>query len=213
MKCSVLMPTRERPDMAEESILSLGEGDFEVLMYVDDDDKDLLQYKDLEKKYEHVKLFVRPRLTYYRFHEMINQLAEHAEGEWLLLWNDDAFMKGEWISKLDDYDHKKVNVMRWGDSENKLNLFPAISRKMYELQGYYSMSPHCDSWAMDISLELGCQRWVHGMEIEHWRDYPELKDDTKKHTMTAYSTTVPQHSSQVVQDELKRAIELLGPHV
>lgn len=213
MKCSVLMPTRERPDMAEESVLSLGKGDFEVLMYVDDDDKDLLQYKDLEKKYKRVKLFVRPRLTYYRFHEMVNELAEHAKGDWLLLWNDDAFMEGEWLKHLDDYDHNKVNVMRWGTSPNNLNLFPAISRKMYELQGYFSKSPHCDSWAMDISQDLGCERWVMGMNIEHRRDYPTLADQTKVHSMEAYSVTVPQHSSGEVQDELHKATEMLREYV
>lgn len=211
MKCSVLMPTRERVDMAKESIQSLGDGDFEVLLFVDDDDPQLEEYCNL--KSPKVRVIIRPRLTYYRFHEMINELSKHAKGDWLLLWNDDAFMHGEWIHHLDDYDHDKVNVMRWGHSPNKLNLFPAISRKMYEIQGYYSASPHCDSWAMDLSKDLDCERWVFGMEIEHRRDSNTLNDETKAHTTQAYAVTVPQHNSPEVKEEYRKAIEKLKEHI
>lgn len=197
--------------MAKESTKSLGKGNFEVLLFVDDDDEQLEAYKELESKSTHV--LIRPRLSYYRFHEMINELCKHAKGDWLLLWNDDAFMHGQWIHHLDEYDPNKVNVMRWGHSSNGLNLFPAISRKMYEVQGYFSMSPHCDSWAMDISKELSCERWVEGMTIEHRRDESSLADDTKAHSMEAYSVTVPQHGSGEVQGEMRRAIEMLKEYV
>lgn len=211
MKCSVLMPSRERPEMAKESIESLGEGDFEVLIYLDNNDPKLHKYKKLKSK--KVRLFVRPRVTYYKFHEMINELCKHAKGDWLMLWNDDAFMHGEWISYLDKYDHNKVNVMRWGGSPNNLNLFPAISRKTYEIQGFYSVSPHCDSWAMDLSVDLGCERWVDGMKIEHLRDEPSLSDATKEHTMKAYEVTVPQHSSEEVRKAYAEAVIKLREHV
>lgn len=213
MKCSVLMPTRERVHMARESIESLGSGDFEVLLYVDDDDSQLAGYEELASDNKRVKLFVKPRLTYYRFHEMINELSTHAKGDWLLLWNDDAFMQGEWLPSLNEFDHNKVNVMRWGNSPNNLNLFPAISRKMYEVQGYFSQSPHCDSWAMDISKELDCERWVHGMEIEHRRDNGDLQDTTKAHSMEAYGTTVPQHGTPEVQGEMRNMIDKLREFV
>lgn len=208
MKASVLMPTRERVEMCKESIESLGEGDFEVLLYVDDDDSQKEQYEALAS--DKVRVFVLPRLTYYRFHEMINFLAKNAKGDWLLLWNDDAFMHGEWLKHLDDYDHDEINVMRFGHSPNKLNLFPAISRKLYDTQGYYSQSPHCDSWAMDLSKDLDCERWVFGMEIEHRRDETSLADDTKAHSVEAYKTTVPQHNSSIVQSEYQRMLRILS---
>lgn len=211
MIASVLMPTRERIEMAKESIESLGEGDFEVLLYVDDDDAQLEEYKKLESK--KVRVFVRPRATYYRFHEMINELSKEARGDWLFLWNDDAFMQGEWLPSFKDFDPFKVNVMRFGSSANNLNLFPAISRKMYEVQGFYSLSPHCDSWAMDISKELGCERWVHGMTIEHRRDYSSLHDATKAHSMEAYNVTVPRHGSDEIQGKMRESIDKLREYV
>lgn len=209
------MPTRERPDMAEESIVSLGEGDYEVLIYLDEDDKDLLQYKDLEKKYPRVKVFVEPRLTYYKFNEMINFLAEKAKGDWLWLWNDDAFVtQGNPFEHLNYLNPDKARVLWYNcRPNNHLNLFPAISRKMYEVQGYFSMSPHCDSWAMDIGNILGIQEKVPGVWLEHRRDFNTLKDDTKKHTMGAYSVTVPKHSSDEVQKEMQLAIGKLQKHV
>ena len=208
MKCSVLMPSRERPDMAEESIKSLGKGDYEVLVYLDDDDKDLLQYKDIAKKYKQVKLFIQPRLTYYRFHEMINFLAEHAKGDWLWLWNDDAFVtEGNPFEHLKSQDSDKVVVLWYRCRPNDhLNLFPAISRKMYETQGFFSMSPHCDSWAMDMGNELGVQHKVPDVWLEHRRDFTSLVDDTKAHTMNAYNVTVPQHNSEEVQAEFRKQV-------
>lgn len=193
------MPSRNRPEMAEESIQSLGEGDFEVLIFLDDDDENILQYKDMAKKYKNVRIFVQPRETYYKFHKMINFLSAKAKGDWLLLWNDDAFMQGEWIHNLEKSNHEKIYVVRFGDSGNRLNLFPAISRKMYEVMGFYSMSPHCDSWVQDLSRDLGCELWFYDMQIEHRRDSHTLRDETKHHTMEAYKVTVPYHESEEVR--------------
>lgn len=215
MKCSVLMPTRERVDMTVESIDSLGKGDFEVLLYVDVDDKQMRDYVLLEKKYPNVKVYVKERLTYYRFHEMINFLAKKAKGDWLWLWNDDAFVtEGNPFEYLESLDHTKPQVLWYNcRPNNHLNLFPAISRKMYDVQGYFSMSPHCDSWAMDIGNMLGIQEKVPDVWLEHRRDFNSLKDETKKHTMEAYNVTVPQHSSPEVQAELKSAAQKLREHL
>lgn len=202
------MPTRERPEMAEESIASLGKGNFEVLLYVDVDDKRMPDYVLLEKKFPYVKVYVRERLTYYRFNEMINLLAKKAKGDWLWLWNDDAFVtEGNPFEYLENLDHTKPKVLWYNcRPNNHLNLFPAISRKMYVVQGYFSMSPHCDSWAMDIGNILGIQEKVPGVWLEHRRDFNTLTDETKKHTMEAYNVTVPKHSSDEVQKELQLSV-------
>lgn len=213
MIASVLMPSRERPEMAEESIQSLGKGNFEILVYLDDDDSKLMQYKDMARKYPHVKLFIQPRLTYYRFHEMVNFLSEHAKGDWLFLWNDDAFMHGNWLDKLKKCDHNKLFVIKFGNKPPNMNLFPAISRKLYDTQGYYSLSPHCDSWAMDLGKSLGIDLLLEGMEVEHRRDDNTLHDDTKKHSMDAYKVTVPEHESPAVREAYEINLIKLKKHL
>lgn len=211
MLVSVLLPSRGRPQMCLDSIKSLGKGRFEVLVYLDKDDPKVQSYLLKLSHMKHVKIFIRERTSYVNFQDMINFLAAEAKGDWLLLWNDDAFIRGKWLWVAKQHDPEKVNVLRFGNSINNLNLFPAISRKMYELQGYYSLSPHCDSWAMDISQTLGCERWEQGMEIEHRRDWEDLQDDTKAHTMESYSVTIPKHSD--LQPQMNEMIEKLRPYV
>lgn len=213
MIASVIMPTRDRLEMAVKSIESLGEGDYEVLLYVDNDDPQLEGYKRLGQR-KNVRVFVQPRLTYYKFQEMVNFLSKKAKGDWLLLWNDDAYMKSSgWDKKLATYDHNKIYVARWWKFPQKLNLFPAITRKMYKVQGFYSLSPHCDSWVQDISTQLGCEVWFDDIEVEHIRDENSLSDDTKKHSSNAYAVTSPEHNSPEMQDKLQYWVLQLKKHL
>lgn len=207
MKVSVLMPSRDRFQAAVDSITSLGAGDFEVLLYVDEDDPQLNDYRNLENK--HIHVHIGERLGYHNFHKMVNKLAKESKGDWLLLWNDDAIMHGDWINF--EADHNKVRVMRFGDESKTMNLFPAISRKMYEVQGFYSLSTHCDSWAQDISQDLGVEVWVFGMRVEHKRD--QMNDQTKSDSQKAYKTTSPEYNSDTMQEKRREVVEKLKPYV
>lgn len=197
---SVLMPSRMRSELAKESILSLGEGDFEVLMYIDDDDPEKVNYLDITGLTNlPVKVFIRPRVGYHNFHEMINYLAEKAQGEWLMLWNDDAVMDCDnWTGLVDQADKglTVLNITNPGVDNN--NLFPVISRELYELMGHYSLSTHCDSWVQDLANECGIHRSLNGTHIEHRRD--RINDAVKNETQGAYKTTSPEYSSPYMQE-------------
>lgn len=186
MKVSVLLPTRERAQMAKESIESLGGGDFEVLLYVDTDDPQLKAYKSLAS--DRVKVFVEPRLTYANFHRMVNFLAKKAKGDWLLLFNDDMRIDGDW--KVPDADKPQV-LNFWDPNNMRNNLAPIISRSMYETMGHFSLSTHCDSWVQDIANELGIHVPVPGVRVTHLRE--SLNDATKSHSQPVYATSSPEY--------------------
>lgn len=205
---SVLMPSRQRPGLAQESIESLGKGDFEVLIWLDADDPDLEAYKSLKLG----KYFIRQRVGYPGFHEMVNLLAAKAKGDWLLLWNDDALMSPpDWHKKINMRDSRKPVVLNFfapGVMDN--NLFPVVSRSMYEAMGHFSLSPHCDSWVQDTANELGIHESVVGIEAWHRRDI--ISDATKTHSQATYAQTSPRYNSVEIQNlrnEDKRKVEAL----
>jgi len=197
---SVLMPSRMRYELAKESILSLGDGGYEVLMYIDEDDPDKEHYLDFSGLMGlPVRTFIKPRVGYHKFHEMINFLAEQAKGEWLMLWNDDALIECEdWVGKVSSAEKglTVLNITNPGVDNN--NLFPVISRELYELIGHFSLSTHCDSWVQDLANECGVHQSLNGTHIEHRRD--RVNDEVKNETQGAYKTTSPEYSSPGMQE-------------
>lgn len=199
---SVLMPSRQRPELARQSIESLGD-DIEVLIWVDDDDPELEGYQQLD-----AKVFIRPRVGYPMMHTMINYLAKESTGDWLLLWNDDALMHtSDWQDKLPTITHRYPQILNIFNSNPEVNLFPVINRCAYEIMGHYSLSAHCDSWVQDIANRLEIHTFVPGIEIEHIRD--RLNDDTKNHSQGAYAITSPLHTSDKMQELMQKDIEKL----
>lgn len=205
MKVSVLLPTRQRAEMAKRAVDSLGEG-VEVLLWLDNDDPQLKDYLSLFPR-----VYVKPRLGYKGMHEMVNFLASKAKGDWLLLWNDDALMHTpDWQGKLPTSTHKP-QVLNIYNSNPEVNLFPLINRPMYKAMGHYSQSAHCDSWVQDIGNQLDIHTFVEGIEVEHLRD--KINDETKQHSQGAYAETSPLHSSErmvaLMQEDIKKIKELL----
>ena len=118
-KISVLLATRSRPKMLEDSIDSLlsnvsDSTNVEILLGVDNDDQetiDFIQTEDFQNKMQDtynadVQAILFDRLGYKNLHQYMNTLWGQASGEWLMLWNDDAIMQTQnWdleIGKFDD---------------------------------------------------------------------------------------------------------------
>ncbi len=198
---SVLLPSRNRSAMCEKSIHTLGSKDVEILIYVDYNDPDLASYILLGNDF--TTIVIGPRYTYKKLHEYYNLLSKMAKGDWLMLWNDDAEMLTyNWTDKLPAVD--KPMVVNF--NENPLdNLFPVISRQMYETMGHFSLSPHNDSWVQDIANELGIHTYIPGVQVKHLRDI--IEDDTKKETQSAYSETSPLHYSHDIQELMQIDIQ------
>jgi glycosyltransferase involved in cell wall biosynthesis len=153
---SVLVPSRERPELLARSIDSLGEGDLEILVRVDDDDPRLDEYR---RRFP--GLVIGRHHGYLGLHHYYNELAERARGDWLLLWNDDGMMETpNWIEIVRSFDGKMVvlnpatNHNNW---EIDMNVFPILPRKMVEVMGHFSLSNHNDSWMEFVARDAGIQ--------------------------------------------------------
>lgn len=189
---SVLLPSRGRPELLRKSIESLGEGNFEVLVRYDSDDKTM----PLKNVGKNVRLIKGDRVGYKNFHLMINELCEQAASDWLMLWNDDALMESkDWLNAFTNYDSKKATLLNFFDTENmNNNLFPVMSRSMYEAIGHFSLSTHCDTWAQDIANGTGTHHKVDGIRAKHIRE--SINDETKNETQAVYSESSPEYFSE-----------------
>jgi len=167
----------------------LGDGDIEVLLWVDNDDPQLDGYLRIQS--DKIKVFSEDRVGYRNFHVMVNYLCEKSKGDWLFLWNDDAIMHtNDWVEKIQSFDHTKPAVLNAYDPGNMdWNLFPIISREMFNITGHFSLSTHCDTWSQDIGNAVEVHYPVHGVSIQHIRDF--INDQTKNDSQAAYAETSP----------------------
>lgn len=146
---SVLCPTRGRQEQFAQSVAGLrakASEPIEVLAYVDDDD--MLPYFGCA---DHC--IQGPRVGYAGMHDMVNALAGIAEGEWLLLWNDDAVMQtAAWDAIVDRHGYNVLNPRT--NHGHGVVPFPLVPRRWVQALGHFSLNRHCDSWWQEIGHRL-----------------------------------------------------------
>ncbi len=199
-RLSVLVPSRGRAELLKFSLdsLELEQNGLEALVWLDDDDPQLAKYQQFFSDNDRLKLFIKPRVGYKGFHTMINFLASQASGDWLFLWNDDAYMgSGEWYSTFTEHasliDPKEEPVVLniWTPLINR-GEFPVVSRKFYELLGHISQNTRCDIWTYKVSHYARIQRQIRGIDLRH-RKYGQdphlgdLEDETRKEVDALYA--------------------------
>jgi hypothetical protein len=196
---SILIPSRQRAKLLKSSLATLGNEDYEALVWVDDDDPELELYMDLP-----ATVFIKERVGYSNFYQMVNFLAAHAKGNWLLLWNDDMRIESKgWVDRIEAHDSRQPLVLNFWDVTNmRNNLAPVISRRWYKELGHFSLDTHCDSWVQDIANELEVHKPVVGIKVSHLREV--LSDQTKAESQAVYPTSSPRYDS----DEVKALREI-----
>jgi hypothetical protein len=196
MTISVLVPSRERPELLARSIESLGTGDLEVIVALDEDDPRLPDYDGLGTA------MVGPRHGYRSLQRYYNSLAARANGEWLLLWNDDCVMKThDWIEIVHSHDGRIVVLNPRTNHDNwriDMNVFPIFPRKMVELMGHVSLSRHNDSWIEYVAREAGIMIRVPILIYHDRADLTGNNDDA------VYSSRTLDHEG-FHSEELERA--------
>jgi hypothetical protein len=187
---SVLLPSRGRTRALAESIATLLDladkpGSVEILVAADPDDEPTWQ-ADLPWQ---ASIWTAPeRYGYPRLHEYVNQLAARADGEWLMLWNDDARMLTEGWDALVEAEPDGV---LWPHSNDipTCNTFPIWPRAWTDHLGHVSLSPHCDSWIQYLGQTIGRHERV---DVEILHDRADLTgghdDQTRAESLAGYRT-------------------------
>jgi len=174
---SFLIPSRGQPDLLLKCVdtivgHSTGGLQFEILIGMDEDDKDTLALlpalHDLTQPLRKpgvckLRTLVVPRKGYPRLHEYYNELAAMSSGKLLALWNDDVLM----LSPMWDFylaqelaEGGRNPYLMWIPQEVWWNAdgvfqmlsggFPIIHRDAYEAMGHFSQSPLNDRYLHDV---------------------------------------------------------------
>ncbi len=186
---SVIVPSRSRPDELLTSLTSLGltEHGMEALVWLDIDDPKLPRYKELMGSNPNIRLFIKDRVGYIKFHIMLNFLSSQAKFDWIFEFNDDAYMDNpNWFNVVKDFvkqfDSKKepVVINIWGQGKVINNLFPIVSRAYFENLGHFAISPNCDDWVRIVAIGAGISYNLNGIQPKHRKYGGEniLKDQT-----------------------------------
>lgn len=170
---SVLLPTRGRTDAllrSVSSLLSLAKhGDkIEILYGVDNDDTDVLKYiqEDIAKAWpqsdHNNKVLVFDRLGYGRLNQYVNTLAKHANGRWLMFWNDDALMQTQdWDSEITAHDDDFVVQRIPTHNNHPYAIFPIVPMTWFRLLGHLSPHQISDAWISQTAYMLGIMRNIN----------------------------------------------------
>jgi hypothetical protein len=167
-KISILLPTRKRTEAVVKSVGSLlanakNPADIEILIAYDEDDEESRHFFSttwfpfLEQAGATTKVFETERFGYLRLYKYVNFLAEHATGDWIMFWNDDALMLTEnWddeIRKEDGY----FGLLRMPcvTMNHPFALFPIVPGEWVDFFGKVSPVNHSDWWIYNVTVPVG----------------------------------------------------------
>lgn len=187
---SVLLPSRGRPKALRETVAGLLDladrpDSIQVLVAADPDDPETRE-ADLPAR---ATVWTAPeRYGYPRLHEYVNRLAGLSDGDWLMLWNDDArILTAGWDALVGE---QPPGVL-WPRSNDipTCNTFPIWPRAWTEHLGHVSLSPHCDSWIQYLGQSLDRHERV---DVDILHDRADLTgghdDQTRAESLAGYRT-------------------------
>ena len=172
-KISLLLPTRERAKKFERLLISLirtckDKDRIEILLLLDEDDKETSMYKDIIKKdiFKNLKFFLN--IKNLETHAIRNNyLAKISTGNIIFPINDDMiFISDKWDIEIDN-EFSKINMKKpfslWIKSNIKYRYlhcdYPIVNRAWYEKLGYIGSENfnfwYLDTWICDLSMRSG----------------------------------------------------------
>ena len=192
-KISVLLPTRGRTDALDRSIMSLIDlandpKNLQLVIAFDDDDKDSSSYfigniapKITNAGALYTCLEFAP-LGYTRLNEYVNACAKSASGDWLMFWNDDAFMESvNWDLEIIKHTGEFFCLRMPTHNEHPYAIFPIVPKKWHELFGYLSAHQISDAWISQMSYMLDIVKNINVKVIHDRHDLTgNNHDDTFK---------------------------------
>jgi hypothetical protein len=177
---TVMFPTRGRPVSLERSLKTLLENaakisNLEVLLGIDRDDQITIDHclnvikPWLESIGCSYKFLQFNRLGYAQLHRYINELAQHARGDWLFFYNDDAAMETKhWDQIILDNGDEFCLIRTETNHEHPYAIFPILPREWIEVTGSFSQHQLNDAWVSQIGWMLDIVKTIPVM-IKHER--------------------------------------------
>ena len=172
-RISLLLPTRERSKKFERLLESLiktckDQSRIEILLLIDEDDKEIYEYKKIIKKEIFNNLKFVLNINNLKSHAIRNNyLAKLSTGDIIFPINDDMiFISDKWDYIIDS-EFSKINnqdpFCLWIKSNIKYRYlhcdYPIVNRSWYKRLGYVGSENfnfwYLDTWICDLSMRSG----------------------------------------------------------
>jgi len=175
---SILTPSRNRPHRLKTFVDSVLDNakyidNIELLIYVDNDDSAIEQYKQMQGYRNIFIIFDKP----ISISKSWNTMAEQCKGDIMIMGNDDLeYRTMHWdillLTELQKYpDQIYVAWMEDGINADKHCAFPIISRKWYQTLGYFTPGVfnfgYNDTWIYDIGKRVNRCHYIPHIKAEH----------------------------------------------
>jgi hypothetical protein len=184
---SILIPTRNRFDSLLEAIGSITKntkcmGKIEIIVRFDNDDGySLSRIDELPTDKIDINVMIGERYKYIELYKYVNEMCKETKGEFILWFNDDCVIE---TKNWDDIVSKYVGQIICFYPDNKGtgsgNIFPMISREIYEVLGHFSLSQQVDTWQHSVCSKAGIQRKFKNLVFIHNREQDYVSDDNRK---------------------------------
>ena len=157
-KIAVLLPTRGRSDALEKSVKSLYDladdpDSIQLMLGFDNDDsegvtafQELLQPWLDEKEISYTAMAFEP-MGYTRLNEYVNKLGLESDRDWLVFWNDDAYMETQgWDTVIANHTGEFKLLAFHTHNDHPYSIFPIAPRAWLDHMGHLSPHQISDAW-------------------------------------------------------------------
>jgi hypothetical protein len=209
---SVLLPTRQRVELVKHSLHSVvstasNPAEIEILIAYDNDDAESQeffsgpQWKQWQTQHGvSARVFCVPRWGYKSLYKYYNYLADQSQGQWLLLWNDDAALETLNWDDCVRQNHSWRMLLHIPCRNLAINssIFPLFHREWLDLFGTVSPVNHPDSWISEVCWRAQAKRDI---AVVAFHDRADLTGNNRDETFLErdYSAQVEYHSAKMVE--------------
>lgn len=196
---SILLPTRERPELSFTSLKSLIDtadniDEIEFLVAIDDDDQASEEYYEktiipwFEENDIDLTVYQVKRWGYGELNQYINFLGVNSSGRWLIFWNDDARMESKgWDTDVISH-NGEFKILRFTDNHNDhpYAIFPIVPRDWLTLFETLSPQQQTDAWISQIAYLADAIERLDSKCIHDRADLTGNNDDNVYQTRVYY---------------------------
>jgi hypothetical protein len=155
---AVLLPTRGRDDALERSVKSLFDladnpDQIQLMLGIDTDDKEgIAAFQESVQPWldsegiNYTAMSFEP-MGYIRLNEYVNTLAKNSDADWLVFWNDDAYMETQgWDNVIAGHTGEFKLLAFHTHNDHPYSIFPIVPREWLDTMGHLSPHQISDGW-------------------------------------------------------------------
>ena len=211
---SVVLPSRKRVEMLNETLYSiysladLSNSNFEVLIKIDFDDHETLDYiKNWSNEYENLYFIVSSRKKgFLNATDFTEDLIDLSKGKYILAANDDMVFKTQnWNTILES--HLNEFKIYFPYVNGYRESFWCIPKELYTTLGHIAHHNQTDTYLNWLGQVLGIIEYIDDVELYHYFDY---KDETQDDKMDVIGTNYASRDYHRNSPEFKQDIKILA---